>query len=193
VASSLKGELLGSYLVARKMLAPEQLQTAIQRMTGTREKLGDALVNLGYLRHHELFDTFQQLHKRKFLQLFVWNTGRFEFHERHRPPRGVILLDLDLPGMIAEGVREFYGFEELKAWFKPHYRKRVLEGRPNKARVKVTDLRFNSAEMRFLNYIQQGGTLVDMLRDRARVNRDALTLFRVLFLLVEMDIYRLDG
>jgi serine/threonine protein kinase len=193
VASSLKGELLGSYLVARKMVTPEQLQTAIQRMTGTREKLGDALVNLNYLRHHELFDTFQQLHKRKFLQLFVWNTGRFEFFDRHRPPRGVILLDLDLPGMIAEGVREFYGFEELKAWFKPHYRKRVLEGRPNKARVKVTDLRFNSAEMRFLNVLQQGGTVMDMLRDRARTNRDALTLFRVLFLLLEMDMYRLEG
>ena len=192
VASSLKGELLGSYLVARKIVAPEQLQTAIQRMTGTREKLGDALVNLGYLRHHQLFDAFQQLHRRKFLQIFVWNTGTFEMYERQRPPRGVILLDLDLPSMISEGVREFYGFEELKNWFKPHYSKHVKEVSGSRGRVRIQDLRFNSIEMRFLNYVQQGGSVVQLLRSYARVNRDALTLFRVLFLLIQMDVYRLD-
>ena len=190
VASSLKGELLGSFLVARKIVSPQQLQTAIQRMTGTREKLGDALVDLSYLRHHELFDTFERLHRRKLLQIFVWNTGRYEFFEGARPPRGVVLLDQDTPRLIAEGVREFYGFDELKAFFKPYYPRRIEDRRTSTREVRVPDLRFNSHEARFSTIIETGTTLVDLLRRHARVNRDALTLFRVLFLLFQMELVR---
>ena len=193
IASSLKGELLGAHLVARKLVTPAQVQTAIQRMATTREKIGDAIVSLGYLRHHELYEAFQQLHRRKFLQVFVWNTGRFEFFRRGRPPSGVILLELDVPAVIAEGVREFFGFTELKRFFKPNYHHRIVTGGGKRPKVTVGDLRLNAQESRFSRYAHDGGVLVEILREHARVNRDALTLFRVLFLLQQMELVRFEA
>ena len=193
IASSLKGELIGSHLVARKLVTPAQIQTAIQRMTSTEEKIGDAIVSLGYLRHHELYEAFQQLHRRKFLQVFVWNTGRYEFYKRGKPPSGVILLDLDVPKVVAEGVREFFGFTELKRYFKPHYHHELVKTASKRPKVGIQDLRFNAQEARFSGQIQEGGTLVDILRTHAKVNRDALTMFRVLFLLVQMELIRFEA
>ncbi len=192
IASTLKGELLGAFLVARKLVTEEQMQTAVQRVTGTHERIGDALIQLGHLRHHQLFQAFQDLHHRKFTQLFVWKSGHYAFHERSRPPRGVVLLDLDTPQAIAEGVREFYGFEELKRFFNPYYPLRVVPVRDRRSRVRVQDLRFNPQETRFLGRVEDGGTLAEILRDHARTNRDAQTLLRVLFLLLQMDLVRLE-
>ena len=192
IASTLKGELLGAFLVARKLVSADHMQTAVQRVTGTHERIGDALIQLGHLQHHQLFQAFQDLHHRKFIQLFVWKSGRYAFYDHARPPRGVVLLDLDSPQAIAEGVREFYGFEELKRFFQPHYPQRVVPVRDRRGRVRIKDLRFNSLETRFFNHVEDGGTIVDLLRNRARTNRDAQTLLRVLFLLLQMDLVRLE-
>jgi len=172
-------------------VSADKMQTAIQRVTGTHERIGDALIQLGHLQHHQLFQAFQDLHHRKFLQLFVWKSGQYAFHDNARPPRGVVLLDLDSPKAIAEGVREFYGFEELKRFFQPSYPMRVVPVRDRRGRVRIRDLRFNPHETRFFNHLEDGGTLVDLLRNHARTNRDAQTMLRVLFLLLQMDLVRL--
>ena len=187
ITSTLKGELIGQFMVSRKLLSPEQLETAIQRACSTHTKIGEALVSLRYTTHHHFFEAFNDLHRRRFRQFFQWNSGSYEFYDQVRPPKDAIVFDLDMPAAIWEAVRESYGFEELKDVFKPHYHKEVLVSESGRKKVAIESLRFNAQELSFLAEIRQGGVMADLLRRHAQKKRDALTLFRVLFALLQMD------
>ena len=64
---------LGSILVRRGLLSPEQLETALTEAAGTGERLGEALVRRGWLGEEEIAKALAEQHGLRFIDPWAAN------------------------------------------------------------------------------------------------------------------------
>jgi tetratricopeptide (TPR) repeat protein len=103
-------EYLGQVLLHYGKVDENQLQAAldIQRKTGAR--LGEVLVQQGFLTDDEVLEMLKTRTLDAIYDLFVWNEGDFEFYDDEALPADLILLELEPTNLIMEGI---YRLDEL--------------------------------------------------------------------------------
>lgn len=112
VTSNLAGELLGEYLVKKRVINRSELDMALAVMPRFEGKLGDTLVALGLVEPLELFQHIAEQVREKLLDLFTWTSGTAAFYEGVDPPSSGFplrldaweILDLGLQRRIAAGL-----------------------------------------------------------------------------------------
>lgn len=186
IASSMKRELLGPFLVEKSIVTQTQLDKAIMRVKATNAKLGDALIALDYIQPHDLFRLLSKQFKEKFLDVFSWKQGWHEFYEGQRPEEEVIPLEVDPVAAITEGVRLYYDIDTLKPFFNDYMDMSYQEHRHRS--LTPQSLRFNAKESRLYSYLSTARTFREMLRKHGRTEEDELVLHRVFFLLQRSDL-----
>ncbi|NUN13077.1 MAG: protein kinase [Myxococcales bacterium] len=186
IASSMKRELLGPFLVEKGIVTQTQLDKAILRVKATNAKLGDALIALDYIQPHDLFRLLSKQFKEKFLDMFSWKQGWHEFYEGQRPEEEVIPLEVDPVAAVTEGVRTYYDIETLKPFFNDYMDMSYQEHRHRS--ITPQSLRFNAKESRLYSYLSTARTFREMLRKHGRTEEDELVLHRVFFLLQRSDL-----
>jgi serine/threonine-protein kinase len=77
VASTLRGELLGHYLVEKKVCLPMEVDMGLAVLPHHKGRLGDALVSLGVLRPVELYRAVANQVRARYLDAFAWRRGEF--------------------------------------------------------------------------------------------------------------------
>jgi serine/threonine protein kinase len=77
VASSLRHELLGQYLVEKSVCLPMELDMGLAVLPHHKGRLGDALVSLGVLRPVELYRAVANQVRSRYLDAFTWRRGEF--------------------------------------------------------------------------------------------------------------------
>lgn len=77
VASTLRGELLGHYLVDKKVCLPMEVDMGLAVLPNHKGRLGDALVSLGVLRPVELYRAVANQVRARYLDAFAWRRGEF--------------------------------------------------------------------------------------------------------------------
>ncbi len=73
-------ELLGEYLVRKKLLDRAQLETALSIMPKFNGHLGDTVIALGMLSAMELFRAISDQIVMRFDDLILWNSGTWEYY-----------------------------------------------------------------------------------------------------------------
>ncbi|MBI2896975.1 MAG: protein kinase [Deltaproteobacteria bacterium] len=120
VMSNLAGEMLGEFLVARRVITRGELDMALAILPRFNGKLGDTLTALGLLDPVSLLRHIIDQVKSKLLDMFRWRRGTFTFDRGLRPPPGGFPLGLDPFELIVEGVGFGYSNREIlaigKAW-----------------------------------------------------------------------------
>ena len=113
VTSNLAGELLGEYLVAKRVINRSELDMALAVMPRFEGKLGDTLVALGLVEPLELFQHIGEQVREKLLDLFTWPSGTATFYEGVDPPSSGFPLKLDAWEILDQGLqrRIAAGFE----------------------------------------------------------------------------------
>jgi hypothetical protein len=103
-------EYLGQVLLHYGKVDETQLQGAleIQRKTGTR--LGEVLVQQGYLTDDEVLEMLKTRTLDAIYDLFVWTEGEFEFYDDEPLPADLTLIELEPTNVIMEGI---YRLDEL--------------------------------------------------------------------------------
>lgn len=79
VASTMRDEMLGNYLVERGVCMPMEMDMALAVMPQHRGRLGDALVSLGVLRPVELYRAVAAQVRGRYLEAFRWRRGEFMY------------------------------------------------------------------------------------------------------------------
>lgn len=79
VASTVKKEMLGEYLVARGVCLRMEVDMALALLPRYGGRLGDALVGLGVLRPVELFKAVSGQVRERYLEIFHWHAGQWAF------------------------------------------------------------------------------------------------------------------
>jgi serine/threonine-protein kinase len=113
VTSNLAGELLGEYLVTKRVINRSELDMALAVMPRFEGKLGDTLVALGLVEPLELFQRIAEQVREKLLDLFTWESGTATFYEGVDPPSSGFPLRLDAWEILDQGIqrRIAAGFE----------------------------------------------------------------------------------
>ncbi len=113
VTSNLPGELLGEFLVARKILSREQLNIALDLLPKYNGHLGDTLVSLGTLRSVDLFRHIGDQVRTKLLDVFTWPSGEFQFYRGVPCPKVEFPLSIVLEKLVVQGIDEMMTADDL--------------------------------------------------------------------------------
>ena len=105
VTSNLAGELLGEYLVKKRVINRSELDMALAVMPRFEGKLGDTLVALGLVEPLELFQHIGEQVREKLLDLFTWASGTATFYEGVDPPSSSFPLRLDAWEILDRGLK----------------------------------------------------------------------------------------
>ncbi|CAN5883748.1 hypothetical protein BH24GEM1_BH24GEM1_05250 [soil metagenome] len=97
---------LGDILTRSGRISAEQLATAVERQAGDREhKLGEILVQLGFLPREELERYMRVQIEEAVYYLFTWTSGTFNFEAGVRPDREDFLVRINPEYLLLEGAR----------------------------------------------------------------------------------------
>lgn len=108
VASSDSSDLLGQSLVRQKLLSTADLDLALAVLPRFQGRLGDTLIALGLADPVVLFRAIEAQGRDRFLRLFSWLHGRASFFRGVQPSRIEFPLELDLSGLLLEGMMVAY-------------------------------------------------------------------------------------
>jgi len=103
-------EYLGQVLLHYGKVNDSQLKAAreLQRTSGA--KLGEVLVEQGYLTENEVLDILKTRTLDAIYDLFVWTDGDFEFYDEEVLPDDLLLIEVEPTTVIMEGI---YRLDEL--------------------------------------------------------------------------------
>ena len=103
-------EYLGQVLLHYGKVDDAQLKAAreAQRTSGT--KLGEVLVQQGFLTENEVLDILKTRTLDAIYDLFMWNEGDFEFYDDEPSPDELLLIEVEPTNVIMEGI---YRIDEL--------------------------------------------------------------------------------
>ncbi len=112
-----KSDLLGSLMARAEVLTQQQLDTALEIQRRTLKRLGDILVDSGYVSR-EVIREFTRLQTTETIyKLFIWKTGNYEFEQG----------EVDHDPQSYESIRAesvlMEGFRMVDEW--PFIRKRI--------------------------------------------------------------------
>jgi signal transduction histidine kinase len=103
-------EYLGQVLLHYGKLNESQLQQARETQRTSGAKLGEAIVQLGYLTEEDILDILKTRTLDAIYDLFVWTDGHFEFIDDEPAPDDLIMIEVEPTTVIMEGI---YRLDEL--------------------------------------------------------------------------------
>lgn len=103
-------EYLGQILLHYGKLNEAQLQAAREAQRSTRVKLGEVLVQQGFLTEIEVLDILKTRTLDAIYDLFLWTEGDFEFYDDEPLPDDLTLIEVEPTTVIMEGI---YRIDEL--------------------------------------------------------------------------------
>ena len=108
-ASDHRDERLGDMLVNKGQLTARQYALASEEMKKTKDRLGKALVSLGYLSPRKVLESVWGQVEGIIMNLFPLRDGSFIFEERPLPTEELITLNLSTANLIYYGQKRVKG------------------------------------------------------------------------------------
>src|SRR5262249_38969256 len=104
VATNNASELLGEYLVRRRMISRDELDFALAVLPRYGGRMGDTLIALGLVNGVDMFRAIREQGRDRLMDLFAWKQGRLTLYFNQPLPPAEFPLDLDLPALMLQGL-----------------------------------------------------------------------------------------
>ena len=118
-ASNQAYDRMGQLLVREGKITPDQFSRCQTIVAASGRRMGEILVDLGYLKRRELLPAVRRHVEDMIYSLFAWNAGQFEMIAGDGAASERIRLSRHPAGMILEGVRRKLGPTELERLIGP--------------------------------------------------------------------------
>ncbi len=184
VDSNLKEELLGNYLRSRDLITKAQLKEALQRLSEWGGRLGDALVAIGAIPAHDIFDHLSAQMEEKLLEIFGWEDGEYGYFEGQEPETQGYPLGLNTYQTIVEGCRTRISIDRIRAEYANRSFVSIYNNDPPPFDPDRLGLR--GRELRVLNELNSGET-IEQLRGKFEPEQHE-QVYRTLYLLHQVEL-----
>jgi len=114
--SSQPADRLGEVLLRGEKISTEEYLGLDQRIRGG-QRIGKALVEGGVLSPKDLWWAIEQQIKEIVWSIFEWEDGYYHFEDDDAPEREKITFDLDVAGLVVEGIRRSDGMGAIREHF----------------------------------------------------------------------------
>jgi hypothetical protein len=184
VDSSKKEELLGSFLLSRGIIDQEQLDQALARLHEWGGRLGDALVAIGAVPAHDIYELLSEQMREKLLDIFTWRDGYYGYYENQEPDTKGYPLGVDALKIIVEGCRQYVPFGHLVDFYDNRMNVRIqkIEDPP----VDVDRLSLQTRELRLLNQVSDNTSLAELLDSFSSTQKSQV--YRIVYLLQQLEV-----
>ncbi len=180
---------LGERLVEAGMVAPEQIQEALELQATSRkdQRVGNILVELGYLKR-EALEVFVEEHIRDAVfNLLRWTEGDFDFDPDQIFPEEDIGLSMSTEDLIMEGSRR------LEEWSRLEKKVPSLDAvfeLTAEAEVGLSGMNLTAEERLVLDQVDGESSVRDIIDNSGQ---SALVTFKALYGLVTAKVITLTG
>lgn len=186
VDSNKEDELLGFFLLSRRVITQEQLEEGLARLSEWGGRLGDALVAIGAIPAHEIFQHLSAQMQEKILEVFTWKRGEWGYFENQQPETHGYPLGIDAYATIVEGCLERRPISDIRALYEP--RASVPIHRRSESPVEIDDLRLTSKALRILKTFKSGDSLASLQGRMSGNSTNANLVYRVVYLLHQVQV-----
>jgi eukaryotic-like serine/threonine-protein kinase len=104
VATNNAVELLGEYLVRRKVISRDELDFALAVLPRYGGRMGDTLIALGLVNGVEMFRAIREQGRDRLVDLFAWNRGKLQLYFGQTQPVVEFPLELELAPLMMAGL-----------------------------------------------------------------------------------------
>ena len=189
VTSTVKSELLASFMQEHHLISTSQVSEALGEMARRGGRLGRTLVAQGIIKWEDLSRILREQFRFRFLQLFTWLDAWYAFTDGEAPVDAELPIVEEIPPLLARAVRLHYGLSALEEAFEPHLQQ-VIRWVPERP-YDLSRFRFRSPEEAAAGTLGEGAILTEVLQgfpaspDRKRVLQAALLLHQTGFIRFE--------
>lgn len=184
IHSNKKEELLGHFLCSRRLITQAQLEEALNRLSEWGGRLGDALVAIGAVPAHAIFEHLSDQMREKLLEIFTWSGGYYGYYENQEPEIQGYSLGLDSYQTIVEGTRERVSFERIKESYRNRLLMSIFINSPPPFSIDRLGLR--ARELRVLNLLESGDNLRRLLNKFSPDQHEMV--YRTIYLLHQVEV-----
>ncbi len=178
VASTARSEMLGEYLVSRKVCLQMEVDMALALLPKYDGRLGDALVGLGVLRPVELFRAVSGQVRERYLEIFRWRSGQWAFRSGARSQEETFPLEQNANELLRDAALAADP-TEMESALAPH-REKVLE-RETRPSAPISSYGLPQSWERLLD-VQGDMTLGSIVAREAANGGDVEDVYRAFYL-----------
>ena len=188
VQSNRDEELLGHFLRSRDLITEEQLQEGLERLSEWGGRLGDALVAIGAIPAHSIFEHLSAQMREKLLEIFTWSNGHYGYFENQEPEAQAYSLGVDTPDILVEGCRERISIDRIRKKYDRRTFVSIFVNTPPPFDIDALGLR--ARELRVLNQLKSGDTLERLLNKFDPLQHEMV--YRTLYLFHHVEVIRFE-
>ncbi|HKU40946.1 MAG TPA: protein kinase [Polyangiales bacterium] len=122
VASTMRDEMLGQYLVDKGVCLPMEVDMGLAVLPQHKGRLGDALVSLGVLRPVELYRAVASQVRGRYLDAFKWRRGEFLYVRNRKSQEETYPIEQDAHVLMRDACLALHA-SELEAALAPLWEK----------------------------------------------------------------------
>ena len=108
-------EYLGQVLLHYGKVDEIQLKVAREMQRTTGAKLGEVLVEQGFLTEDDVLGILKTRTLDAIYDLFVWTDGDFEFYDDEPPPEDLLLIEVEPTNVVMEGIYRIDEFARYRS------------------------------------------------------------------------------
>jgi len=191
VTSNLRSELLGEYLIQRRLIGRATLNEALKMLPDFHGRLGDALLHLDAITPHDLFNALAEQVKTKLLEIFGWGDGVYAFYRGETTTEQIVPLETSAYALVNEGVQRRLTFDDLKGHFQGREHLPFIRLKHLMVSPKLLDL--TPKQSRIWQAVGRREPVLDQIgRLTAIPGVDERDVYQVLFLMERLEFARFD-
>ena len=119
-------ELFGEILVSKKIITRASLNISLKEQERSRKRIGDIMIEKGYLEPADLMKLLIEQMRTKFFDLFDWVDGSYEFYAHLITKEASHPIGMGAFALISEAVRQRMNYSIIEAALEPMQNKKIF-------------------------------------------------------------------
>jgi capsular exopolysaccharide synthesis family protein len=152
---------LGSIAFAERKIKQEDYQRVLEKVSQTKKKIGEVLIEMGFISPHELDWLLEFQVKEKLIRGFECTTGTYSFKSRNDFVDSILIYKVNPLQVIYEGTKRFADPVDIEREIFPKEKMVVVASEPELLE-RLKSIGFSPREYRFLQHLNRLNTISDI-------------------------------
>lgn len=183
IETNRKDELFGEILVKRNIITRTRLNLTLKEQEKKRQKIGDILIEKGYLKPADLIKLLTEQMRMRYFELFNWEKGKYEFYAHLVSKNVSHPIGMGAFALISEAVRNKMNYSIIEKSLEPNINKKIVVFKDRV--INPESFRLTQEELKITNELNN--STLNFIYKKFRMTSNEL-INRLVYLLYQAEI-----